>query len=164
MYEDSHVAELSARIKPLRFAMFTTRDRHGHLTSHPMTNQELDPQGALWFYTSTHSSLWDNIAHEPEVNVSFAEPADSLYVSVSGRAERVVERSRIEALWNPMAETWFPNGPQDEHVVLVKVVPHLAAYWDAKDSKMVTMFDIARSLLTGEPPRADPGDHGRIPL
>lgn len=46
MYQDSQVAELSARIKSIRFAMFTTRDQHGHLTSHPMTSQDLDPPGA----------------------------------------------------------------------------------------------------------------------
>jgi general stress protein 26 len=129
MYQDSHVAELSAKIKSLRFAMFTTQDQHGHLTSHPMTAQQLDPQGALWFHTSTQANLWENIAHAPEVNISFSDPSDSLFVSVSGRAERVVERSLIEAMWNPGVQAWFPNGPQDEHLVLVKVVPHLAEYW-----------------------------------
>jgi general stress protein 26 len=164
MYQDSHVAELSAKIKSVRFAMFTTQDQHGHLTSHPMTAQQLDPQGALWFFTSTHTNLWENIAHEPEVNISFADPADNLFVSVSGRAERVVERSLIEAMWNPGVQAWFPNGPQDEHVVLVKVVPHLAEYWDSNDSKMATIFDMAKSLFTGVPPQVEPGEHGKIPL
>jgi general stress protein 26 len=164
MFQDSHVAELAAKIKPVRVAMFTTCDSHGHLTAHPMTSQSLDADGALWFYTSTATDLWENIAHHPEVNVSFTEPADSLYVSVSGRAERVVERSRIEGMWNPMVEAWFPLGPQDPHVVLVKVVPHLAEYWDSADSKMVDMFDMAKAMLTGTPPKVEPGDHGRIPL
>jgi general stress protein 26 len=164
MFQDSHVAALSAKIKPVRIAMFTTQDQHGHLTSHPMTWQELDPQGALWFYTSTHTALWEHIARHPEVNLSFVEPAENLYVSVSGSAERVVERSQIEARRNPSVQAWFPNGPQDEHVVLVRVVPHLAEYWDANDNTMVSLFDMARAVLTGSTPAVDPGEHGKIPL
>ena len=157
-------AALADKIRSMRFAMFTTVDEHGHLISHPMTNQETDGEGALWFYTSTHTSLWQNIALQPEVNVSFAQPDDSLYVSISGRAERVVDRARIRALWNPMVQAWFPHGPDDEHVVLVRVAPHSAEYWDSNDSKMVRLFQMAKAAVTGTTPDVDPGEHGMIKL
>ena len=94
----AQAAALADKIRSMRFAMFTTVDQHGHLISHPMTNQETDEEGGLWFYTSIHAPLWQNIAVQPEVNVSFAQPEDSLYVSISGTAERVVDRERIRAL------------------------------------------------------------------
>ena len=53
---------LADKIRTMRFAMFTTVDEHGHLISHPMTNQDTDEQGGLWFYTSIHTPLWQNIA------------------------------------------------------------------------------------------------------
>jgi general stress protein 26 len=164
LIEAAHVAELAAKIRPTRFAMFTTVDQHGHLTSNPMTNQDIDDDGSLWFYTSTLSGLWENIAHRPEVNVSFAEPEDNHYVSVSGTAERVVDRARIKTMWNPMVEAWFPHGPEDEHVVLVRVAPHGAEYWDSNESKMVRMFQMAKAAITGTPPEVDPGEHGTIQL
>jgi general stress protein 26 len=129
-----------------------------------MTLQQTDDDGGLWFYTSTLTELWENIAHRPEVNLSFAHPDDNLYVSVSGTAERVVDRERIRALWKPSVAAWLPNGPDDEHVVLVRVAPHAAEYWDSNESEMVRMFQHAKSALTGKPPTVDPGEHGTIPL
>ncbi len=157
----AHAAALSEKIGSMRFAMFTTRDQNGHLVSQPMTNQQVDAEGGLWFYTRTTTELWDNIAHEPEVNVSFANNDDSTYVSVSGIAERVVDRNQIHALWNPMVQAWFPAGPEDEHVVLVRVMPHAAEYWDSNDSKMVRMFAMAKAAVTGSTPDVD-ADHGTI--
>jgi general stress protein 26 len=158
----SQVAELKAKIKPIRFAMFTTIDQHGHLVSRPMTVQDIDPDGHLWFYTATNTDLWQNIAAQPQVNVSFAEPADNVYVSVSGQAERVVDRARIRDLWSPAVQAWYPHGPDDPHVMLVRVISHTAEYWDAGASAMVQMYKIARAALTGSAP--DEGEHARLKL
>ncbi|SFD26994.1 pyridoxamine 5'-phosphate oxidase family protein [Massilia yuzhufengensis] len=160
---NTHADALSDKIGSMRFAMFTTRDENGHLISQPMTKQQVDADGNLWFYTSSTTELWANIAHEPEVNVSFANNDDSTYVSVSGRAERVVDRTKVKALWNPMVQAWFPNGPEDEHVVLVRVLPHAAEYWDSNDSKMVRLFAMAKAAVTGTTPDVDT-DHGTIRL
>ncbi|MFC0252040.1 pyridoxamine 5'-phosphate oxidase family protein [Massilia consociata] len=157
----ARAAALSDKIGSMRFAMFTTRDANGHLVSQPMTNQQVDAEGGLWFYTRSTTELWDNIAHEPEVNVSFANSDDSTYVSVSGIAERVVDRTQVQAMWNPMVQAWFPAGPEDEHVVLVRVMPHAAEYWDSNDSKMVRLFAMAKAAVTGTTPDVD-ADHGTI--
>jgi general stress protein 26 len=158
----AHVAALAAKVKPVRFAMFTTLDSNGHLVSQPMTLVESDDTGGMWFFTSTLTELWDNIAHQPEVNLSFVDQEDSLFVSVSGTAERVVDRARIRAMWNTAVQAWFPNGPEDEHAVLVRVAPHAAEYWDANDSKMVRMFQMAKAAVSGT--RPDGGEHGKIEL
>ncbi len=162
-YNRDHATALADKIGSMRFAMFTTRDANGHLISQPMTNQQVDAEGGLWFYTRSTTELWENIAHEPEVNVSFADNDNSTYVSVSGRAERVVDRSQIKALWNPMVQAWFPAGPEDEHVVLVRVMPHAAEYWDSNDSKMVRLFAMAKAAVTGSTPDVD-AEHGTIRL
>lgn len=158
----SQSAELKDKIKSIRFAMLTTIDDHGHLISRPMTNQEMDDEGNLWFYTSTNTDLWMNIAANPQVNLSFAEPEDHVYVSVSGRAERVVERDLIKAKWNAAVQAWYPNGPNDPHVVMIRVVSDTAEYWDASSSSMVQLFNMAKAVLTGTTP--EEGDHGRLKL
>ncbi|MFP5394266.1 MAG: pyridoxamine 5'-phosphate oxidase family protein [Gammaproteobacteria bacterium] len=158
----SGTAQLAAKIKPIRFAMFTTLDDNGHLVSRPMTNQDMDEEGNLWFFASSNSDLWENIAVRAHVNVAFSEPADHLYVSVSGKAERVVDRARIKALWNPAVQAWYPNGPDDPHVMLIKVVPYSAEYWDSNGSAMVQLFKMAKAVLTHTTP--DEGEHGKIKL
>jgi general stress protein 26 len=162
-YEHSgHVAELKAKVKPIKFAMFTTADRYGHLISRPMTCQQIDDEGDLWFYTATGADIWDNIAAEPNVNLSFADPDNSVYVSVSGRAERVVDRARIKAMWNPAVQAWFPHGPDDPHAVLIRVVSDTAEYWDAEANGMVQLYHMAKAVLTGSTPHD--GEHGRLKL
>lgn len=158
----SHVAELKSRINAIRFAMFTTIDEHGHLISRPMTNQDTDADGNLWFYTSTETDLWENIVAQPQVNLSFANPEENVYVSISGRAERVVDREKIKALWNPAVQAWYPHGPDDPHVMLVKVVSDTAEFWDSSSSSMVQLFKMAKAVLTGTTP--EEGEHGRINL
>jgi len=162
--DSAHVAALAEKIRPAKFAMFTTVHQDGHLISQPMTLQLTDDTGGLWFYTSALTHLWENIAHNPEVNLSFTQPDDNLYVSVSGTAERVVDRQRIRDMWNAMVQAWFPAGPEDEHAVLVRVTPHAAEYWDSNDSKMVHIFQYAKAALTGEKPEVAPGEHGKIEL
>jgi general stress protein 26 len=157
------VAQLAAKISDVRFPMFTWQDEHGHLLSQPMTRDHVDEEGGIWFFTSTLTSLWNCIGHRPQVNLSFAKPEDSLFVSVSGTAERVVERARIRAMWNAGAQAWFPAGPDDEHAVLIRVDPHSAEYWDTHDSKMVQLFAMAKAAITGNRPELD-SEHRTLKL
>jgi general stress protein 26 len=159
----SQVADLKSRIKPIRFAMFTTIDKHGKLVSRPMTSQDIDAEGNLWFYTSTQTDLWEDIVAHPEVNLSFAEPNDNVYVSISGNAERVVDRDKIKELWNPAVQAWYPHGPDDPHVMLVKVVSDTAEYWDSSASSMVQMYNMAKAVLTGTTPETD-SEHAKLNL
>jgi general stress protein 26 len=158
----SQIADLKSRIKAIRFAMFTTIDEQGRLVSRPMTNQEMDAEGNLWFFTSSQTELWEDIAARPQVNLSFAEPEDNVYVSISGRAERVVDRERIRAMWNPAVQAWFPAGPDDPHAMLVRVVSDSAEYWDSTASTMVQLYNMAKAVLTGTTP--DETEHARINL
>ena len=159
----NEIAELISRIRDIRFPMLTWQDEHGHLLSQPMTQESIDDAGGVWFFTSTLTSLWNCIAHRPQVNLAFAKPDDSHFVSVAGSAERVVDRERIHAMWNTGAQAWFPAGPEDEHAVLIRVVPHSASYWDANDSKMVQLFAMAKAAMTGQRPDLD-SQHGTIKL
>ena len=157
------VAELSSKIKDVRFPMFTWQDAHGHLLSQPMTKEKVDEDGGVWFFTSTMTGLWDCIAHRPLVNLAFVDTADSLYVSISGVAERVVDRELIRSMWNAGAQAYFPAGPDDEHAVLVRVDPHSAEYWDSNDSKMVRLFAMAKAAITGTTPDLD-SEHRTLKL
>lgn len=156
--------ELSARIKSIRIAMFTTIDEHGFLVSHPMTSQELDSDGYLWFFTSDETSVWRHVGQHNHVNVSYSDPENSVYVSVSGHAEQSRDPARMRALWNPMLDAWFPKGLADPHLSLLRVHAHTAEYWDAHASKMVQMFRLAKAAVTGHPPPTEPGEHGTIRL
>lgn len=142
-------------IKDTRFAMFTTRHANGHLHSRPMTlqNRSVDEDDTLWFFMSRSGDPVADIQGDSIVNVSFANTDSDSYVSVSGRASLVEDRARREQLWNKAAQAWFPNGVDDPDVALVQVKITHASYWDVKASKLMQLYEMAKSVVTGEPPR-----------
>lgn len=156
-----HLATLRAKIEDVKFGMFTTINPDNTLSSRPMTSQQVDDQGQMWFFTSDENAFATSLAAEPSVNVTFSDPDNSLYVSVSGRAILIRNRDKAEELWNPMVGAWFPGGLDDPHLVLINVDIQSAEYWDSKSSKMMQLFAMAKGIFTGQRP-TDVGDHVTI--
>ena len=151
------VAEL---IEDFRVAMLTTQKADGSLVSHPLTVQEAEFDGDLWFLVSKISSPVGDLATNSHANVSFS--SDASWVSLSGTAGLVEDRDMIDELWNPVVEAWFPDGPDDPAVGVLKFTAHSAEYWDSPGGKIATVFSFVKSKLTGE--RYDGGESGTVEL
>lgn len=143
------------------FCMLTTING-GQLRSRPMSTQEMDEAGDLWFFTSDETHKVDEIEKDDRVNVAYAKPDDQTYVSVSGRGQISKDREKIEELWSPELKAWFPEGLDDPHLTLLKVSVEEAEYWDSPNSKIVQLYGFIKATLTGEP--AQGGDHGKMSL
>lgn len=143
------------------FCMLTTLDG-GYLRSRPMSTQEMEFDGDLWFFTSDDTHKVAEIAKDDRVNVAYSKPGDNTYVSISGRGEIVKDRAKIEELWNPIHKAWFPEGLDDPHLCLLKVAVEQAEYWDAPSSKIVQLFGFVKALATGQ--EADYGENEKINL
>ena len=77
--------KLRELIKDIDFCMLTTIDERGDLHSRPMSsNGDIDPNGDLWFFTGATSHKVSEIQDTSRVNVSFADPQNQHYVSVTG--------------------------------------------------------------------------------
>jgi len=150
------IENLNLLIKDINIAMLTTIDE-GVLRSRPMATQEAEFDGDLWFFTSKQTHKAQEIEKDNRVNVSYSEPEDNRYVSLSGTAELVDDREKIEELWSPLFLAWFPKGLEDPNLILLKVSVEHAEYWDATSSTLVAAFGLLKSLVTGE--RADSGEH-----
>lgn len=153
--------KLNLLIKDIKIAMLTTIDGNV-FRSRPMATQEAEFDGELWFFTSRLTHKAEEIEKDNRVNVAYAAPEDNRYVSMSGTAEIVETRVKIEELWNPLYLAWFPKGLDDENLILLKVSVEQAEYWDAASSSLVEAFGLLKSLLTGE--RATGGDHVMLSL
>ena len=151
------------RIKDIRYAMLTTMDDDGTLTSRPMTTPQKEFAGSLWFFTSRSSPPAVAIAKDGTVGVQYTDHGDDIYVSLSGDARLEHDRARMEALWSPMVKAWFPQGLDDPDLVMIRVDVHKAEYWDVKESKPVQLFKMARAAVTGKPP-TDLGEHRTVTL
>ena len=98
----------------------------------------------------------------PKVNASFADTDGQLYASVSGRAEVVRDRAKIEELWRPHLRAWFPEGVETPDIALLKVVAERAEYWDGSQSLVAHAVSLVSSLIRGEP--AQPGENEKLEL
>ena len=155
--------KLREMVKDIDFCMLTTVDENGDLHSRPMSvNGEIDADGDLWFFTSASSHKVTEIAKRPKVNVSFADPDNQQYVSLSGAAQLIRDRNRIDELWKPEFKIWFPNGKDDPEVALLRVNLEKAEYWDSPSSTIGYVLNFVSSLVTGK--EADGGENRKIEL
>lgn len=155
------IEKLKNLLESIDFCMLTTING-GQLRSRPMSTQELDENGDLWFFTSDETHKVDEIEADNRVNAAYAQPDDNVYVSVSGRGSIVKDRKKIEELWNPILKAWFPDGLEDSTLCLLKVSVEEAEYWDSPNSKIVQIVGFVKALVTGQ--EADGGDHGKVRL
>ena len=151
------------RIKDVRFAMLTTIDADGSLSSRPMTTVQKEFAGTLWFFMARSSPPAVAVAKNASVGLQYSEPADDLYVSLSGHARLEHDRDRMHSLWSPMVKAWFPKGIDDPDLMLLRVDVHKAEYWDVKESKPVQLFKMAKAALSGERPK-DLGEHKTVAM
>jgi len=162
-YSSEQLANIAAKIKDVKFGMLTTSDDMRTLTSRPLTQQQVDSEGQIWFFVSDDAAYTRDLLNNPQVNVSFVDTGDSLYVSVCGHAQLLKDRAKAEELWNPLIKAWFPGGLDDPKLSLIKVTIQSAEYWDSSASKMMQFYEMAKAAITGEPPK-DMGEHGRVDL
>jgi general stress protein 26 len=163
LYSQEQIKTIAAKIKDVRFAMLTTVDDENVLTSRPMTAQQIDNEGNMWFFTSDEAAFTHDLEHHPEVNVSFSNPDHNLYLSLTGQAHLVHDRAKARELWSPSVRAWFPGGLDDPHLALIRVRIQSAEYWDASASKMKQLFHMARAAISGRA-QIDSGKHTTICL
>jgi general stress protein 26 len=158
---EESIEKLKGLIEDIDFAMLTTVNG-GQLRSRPMSTQKFDFDGDLWFFTSDQTHKVDEIEQDNRVCVAYAKPEDNVYVSVSGRAQLVKDKDKIEELWNPILKAWFPEGLDDPTLSLLKISVEEAEYWDSPNSKIVQLVGFVKALVTGTP--ASGGEHGKVSL
>lgn len=163
--QNNHVEEikkLGELIKDIRIAMLTTALPDGSLRSRPMATQDEEFDGTLWFFTGAESGKVHEIEDDQHVNLSYSEPSDQKYVSVSGKARIVRDRAKIDELWSTPLKAWFPDGKDDPNIALLKIEVENAEYWDTPSSKMVHLIGMVKATVTGQ--SYQPGENEKISL
>jgi general stress protein 26 len=143
-------------IRDMHVAMLTTCSADGSLRSRPMLSQSGEIDGDLWFFTEEDSPKTFEIRRDQRVNLSYCDVAHSRYVSVSGRASIVRDDAKARQLWSEGQRVWYPNGPEDPKLALLRVTVEHAEYWDAQSASMVQLLGLPKVLAAGR--RYDPGE------
>jgi general stress protein 26 len=151
MTRESDYEKLREMIKDIDLCMLTTVDESDDLHSRPMSlNGDVDDSGNLWFFTSSNSHKASEIERTPNVNVSFIDTDQQHYVSISGDAELVRDKQKIKELWKPILKAWFPDGPEQADIALLKVKVKKAEYWDTPSSTIAQAISFVSAIFSGK--------------
>jgi general stress protein 26 len=143
-----------------RFAMVTTMDAEGRLLAQPMTTQDVEFDGDLWFFCERSARLVSHLERDSHTGVTTS--SSDAWVSLDGHATVVDDRAKIKELWNAAVGAWLPNGPDDPNVVLIKFAADKAEYWSTPGGHVATAISFAKAKITGN--RFEGGDHESVDL
>lgn len=155
------IRELARLIHGVKFAMLTVQTAQGHLHAHPMTTQEVEFDGDLWFIGGKDTAQVSHMRLHPQVNVSYARPDRGVYVSVNGTAELVEDRAKLDDLWSDLYQAYFPQGKDDPNIQLIRISANGAEYWEG-EGKVRSLIELAKGMITGE--EAHPGKNETVNL
>jgi len=117
----------------------------------PMQVQDVDDQGALWFFSGADSTHNAHINADGRVQLIFSNNSNYEYLTVFGEATVLRDVDKVHDLWNGMVKNWFPQGQDDPNLTLICVQPETVHYWDTKDGKLISIAKILKSAVTGKP-------------
>ena len=161
MTEDARV-QLDELIDKFDYAMLVTRSLEGSVRARPMVIAGHKKGGTLYFATRIDNGKLGEIINDPNVGITLQ--GGRRFVSISGRAEVESDPDVVRSLWTMAMKVWFPDGVEDPHLIVIKVEPDYAEFWDeAGFNYPVVLWEAGKALLKGETPSEDPtGSHAKI--
>lgn len=154
------IKEMVDKIDISMMCTFTTESDYPHAV--PMSRQEVDDEGNIWFLFSSESETHRNLVKNNKVSLLYSHVGDYNFLSIDGTAEISQNKERIDKYWNKMIEAWFEKGKEDPRIRVLKVTPVDAHYWDNKSNKFVTIMKVAVSAISGQ--QLDIGREGELNL
>jgi general stress protein 26 len=141
-YEDLGGQEAIKKIKQLvekaSTCFFCTAVPTGKSSgTRPMTVQQVDEAGNLWFLSASDSHQNKELAMDPSVKLYFQGSKHSDFLQLNGNATISTDQAKIKELWSPVLKTWFTEGEDDPRITVIKVTPSEGYYWDTKHGMAV---------------------------
>lgn len=162
--ENQEFKEIAQIIDSVKFGMLSTLGKGNKIHSRPMTTSQIEDNGHIWFFTSIETDLVKEVSIEDNVQLSYAEPTNNVYISINGDAEIINDKAKKEELWTPLAKAWFPKGVDDPNLVLVKIKVNEAEVWDSGSNKILTLAKIVKAIFSSEKFESDEDSHKVIKM
>lgn len=127
------IKEIVAKSKSCFFCTSINSESH----TRPMSVQEVDDEGNLWFLSADDSHKNLELSKDPFVKLYFQGSQHSDFLCLDGIATISRDKKKIKQLWEFVIATWFTQGIEDPHITVIKVVPIDGYYWDTKHGNAV---------------------------
>ncbi|PBQ31048.1 general stress protein [Sphingobacteriaceae bacterium] len=154
-YKDLHGEEATQKIKELvnkaNVCFFCSDITTGKdFETRPMSVQQLDDAGNLWFLSAHDSHKNKEIKSDDSVQLLFQGSSYSDFLTLYGKATISKDKEKIKELWQPILKTWFTEGVDDPRITVIKVEPEKGYYWDTKHNMAVGMIKRITGAIIGK--------------
>ena len=124
------IPQIATLINQIDICLFATRGDDGQLHARPMSNNgQVEWDGQSWFFAPTDGRLVTELRADPAAVAAYRAEEGFAFVSVSGRATIETDQELKKRYWLDDLERWFPNGPSDPDVALIRLDAEEAQWW-----------------------------------
>jgi general stress protein 26 len=148
-------------IEAVGVGMLATRFAGG-LRARPVEPRPERAAGLIWILTDDRSAKDHEIAADPEVCLIVIDAGDKAYLSLTAQATVLRDSAKAATLWHESDRTWWPQGPEDPNLRLLRLEPQRAELWDGPASAVAAALELAKSRLTGHKPNL--GENRKVTL
>ncbi len=148
--EHGEWARLVKLILGIRVALLTTLDQEGRFHTRPVQTLDIGPDRTLWFFTDWRSPKVGELNCDQRVSLGYADPANNAYVAVTGNACLLRDGERARKLWTLEQRAYYPEGPEDGRLALLRVDIERAEYWIAP-GRISYIVAALTAAVTGTP-------------
>jgi general stress protein 26 len=142
--ERQRVREL---IRRAGVAMFMNVDEQGTPLGRPMLPLFLDDDPRIYFLTHRGSRKVTQLEARPRVALTF--DVAGAYVVVVGSAMACRDPELLRRLWSPTYRAWFPDGPDGQDAIALRIIVDRVDYWEPPRSRLLRLAHAVTALVTG---------------
>lgn len=119
----------------------------------PMTHFPEWERNRLWFLTSRHSALVQELIPGTRANYCVMDPQAGFDACLIGMLSQDKDRAQLDAIWSPVAAAWFKGGKSDPDLTMLRLDLTEAALWSNTNNVLNFGYEILKANLN---PNAKP--------
>jgi len=124
------ISTIAEHLREIDTCMLVSRGDDGRSHARPMSNNgQVDWDGSSRFFAPADGRLIAELQRDPEVVTTYRADDRFAWVALSGRAEIIDDADEKRRYWLEELDRWFPNGPEDPNVALIRVQATYAQWW-----------------------------------
>ena len=140
------------RIEDARIAFFTTLSEDNGLRARPLSTQRVDAETSLWFFIAADSDLAKDARANQRALVTYSDEREGFYASLSGTARVMTDPNKAREMWSKLDEAWFPGGPEDSNLALLRVDVDHGETWEPTTNELMQFLSIAAAAMSHTAP------------
>jgi len=129
---------------------FCTMTGNKPFQTRPMSVQDVDDQGNIWFLSADDSTLNEQIQLDNKIQLLFQGSAHSDFLAINGIAAISRDKAKIKEFWGPLLKTWFTEGEDDPRITVIKVETGDGYYWDNKHGNAIAFAKMTVGAILGK--------------